>query len=153
MDDALFEESFLAIVPPLLEAYQPDLVVTQLGVDTFHDDPLAHGALTTAGFTKVLQHLKALAPRWIATGGGGYNLANVARAWTLAWGVMHTVEIPDVLPAPDRTLLQQAGYSGATLRDPAVAQQNSRYPQHRAELHAAIAFLKRHLFPLHGLKS
>ena len=152
MDDALFEEGFLAIVPPLIEAYQPDLIVTQLGVDTFHDDPLAHGAITTAGFMKVLRHLKALAPRWIATGGGGYNLANVARAWTLAWGVMHTMEVPDVLPAPARILLQQAGYSGATLRDPAVRHQSPRYLQRRTELHAAIAFLKQHLFPLHGLK-
>jgi acetoin utilization protein AcuC len=73
-DDVLFSEGFAAIVPPLVEAYKPDVVVTQLGVDTFHDDPLAHGELTTAGFVPVLQHLKTLAPRWIATGGGGYKL-------------------------------------------------------------------------------
>ena len=74
------------------------MVVTQLGVDTFHDDPLAHEDVTTAGFVAVLQQLKTLAPRWIATGGGGYNMTNVARAWTLAWGVMNDVEIPDALP-------------------------------------------------------
>src|SRR5262245_2777473 len=49
-DDALFSAGFTAIVPPLVEAYKPDVVVTQLGVDTFHDDPLANGDLTTAGF-------------------------------------------------------------------------------------------------------
>ena len=66
-DDTLFCTGFTAIVPPLLEAYKPDVVVTQPGVDTFHDDPLAHGDITTAGFVAVLQQLKALAPRWIAT--------------------------------------------------------------------------------------
>jgi acetoin utilization protein AcuC len=60
-DDTLFSAGFTAIVPPLVEAYKPDVVVTQLGVDTFHDDPLAHGNVTTAGFIAVLQQLKTLA--------------------------------------------------------------------------------------------
>jgi acetoin utilization protein AcuC len=89
MDDEVYLEGFMAIVPPLVQAYQPDLVFTQLGVDSFHDDPLAHGQLTTRGFVDVLQQIKTLAPRWIATGGGGYNLSNVARAWTLGWSIMN----------------------------------------------------------------
>jgi acetoin utilization protein AcuC len=150
-DDALFSEGFAAIVPPLVEAYKPDVVVTQLGVDTFHDDPLAHGELTTAGFIAVLQHLKTLAPRWIATGGGGYNLTNVARAWTLAWGVMNDVEIPNALPEEVLPLLRPAGYAGRTLRDPAPQTSQVRHNRLRVEVQAAIAYLERHVFPIHGI--
>jgi len=150
-DDALFSEGFTAIVPPLVEAYKPDVVVTQLGVDTFHDDPLAHGDVTTAGFVAVLQQLKPLAPRWIATGGGGYNVTNVARAWTLAWGVMNDVEIPDALPEEALSLLQQAGYEGRTLRDPDSQISQARHNRLRVEVQAVIAYLERHVFPLHGI--
>jgi acetoin utilization protein AcuC len=151
MDDELYVEGFVAIVPPLVQAYQPDFVFTQLGVDGFHDDPLADARLTTAGFTQVLQHIKALAPRWIATGGGGYDLSNVARAWTLAWGLMNEVEVSDELPEMGLSVLRRVGYDRGVLRDP-------EFPQHqlfrqglRAEVHKAIAYLKEHVFPVHGI--
>jgi acetoin utilization protein AcuC len=150
-DDALFSAGFAAIVPPLVEAYKPDVVVTQLGVDTFHDDPLAHGELTTTGFVTVLRQLKALAPRWMATGGGGYNLTNVARAWTLAWGVMNGMEVPDTLPEGVLPLMQQAGYAGRTLRDPERLPSQARQNRLRVEVQAAIAYLERHVFPIHGI--
>jgi len=148
----LFNEGFTAIVPPLVEAYRPHVVVFQLGVDTFHDDPLAHGDVTTAGFVAVLQQLKTLAPRWIATGGGGYNVTNVARAWTLAWGVMNDVEIPDALPEGALPLLQQAGYEGRTLRDSDSRVSQARHNRLRVEVQAAIAYLERHVFPIHGIR-
>jgi acetoin utilization protein AcuC len=151
-DDTLFSEGFTAIVPPLIEAYKPDVVVTQLGVDSFHDDPLAHGDVTTAGFVAVLQQLKTLAPRWIATGGGGYNVTNVARAWTLAWGVMNDVESPDALPERALPLLQQAGYEGRTLRDSDSQISQARHNRSRVEVQAAIAYLERHVFPMHGIR-
>ena len=151
MDDALYLEGFLAVVPPLLRAYQPDVVFTQLGVDSFHDDPLAHGQLTTAGFLQVLRAIQALAPRWIATGGGGYNLGNVARAWTLAWGVMNNVEVPDSLPETVQPLLQQVGYSGKTLRDVPIPLHRSHQARLHAELHEVLAYLRQHVFPIHGL--
>jgi acetoin utilization protein AcuC len=150
-DDALFSEGFTAVVPPLVEAYKPDVVVTQLGVDTFHDDPLAHGDVTTTGFVAVLRQLKTLAPRWIATGGGGYNVTNVARAWTLAWGVMNDVDIPDALPEEALSLLQQAGYEGRTLCDPEPCTSQTRHQSRRSEVQAAIAYLARHVFPIHGI--
>jgi acetoin utilization protein AcuC len=153
MDDALFLEGFDAVVPPLIEAYKPDVVFTQLGVDSFHDDPLAHGRLTTAGFTQVLRHLKALAPRWIATGGGGYNLGNVARAWTLAWGIMNDVEVPDEIPETAQPQLQQVGYSGKTLRDVPMSLHHTHREPLRAELHATLGYLQQHVFPIHGLRA
>jgi acetoin utilization protein AcuC len=151
IDDDVYVEAFTGIVPPLVQAYNPDFVFTQLGVDTFRDDPLAHGQLTTVGFMRVLQQIKSLAPRWIATGGGGYHLPNVARAWTLAWGLMNDVEIPDHLPEPMLSALKRQGYQGRTLRDPAVSWHPSHRDRLRAEVRHTMASLQQAVFPLHSL--
>lgn len=151
IDDDVYVEAFTDIVPPLVQAYNPDFVFTQLGVDTFRDDPLAHGQLTTAGYMRVLQQIKSLAPRWIATGGGGYHLPNVARAWTLAWGLMNDVEVPDQLPEPGFSALKQQGYQGRTLRDPVVSWHPSHRDRLRAEVRHTVASLQQAVFPLHSL--
>jgi acetoin utilization protein AcuC len=152
VDDEVYVEGFMAIVPPLVQAYRPDFVFTQLGVDSFRDDPLADARLTTAGFQRVLQQIKALAPRWIATGGGGYNLPTVARAWTLAWGMMNDLEVPDEIPAAARPLLQRVGYGGIALRDLVIPLHHSHRQALRAEVHKAVAYLQEHVFPVHGIK-
>jgi hypothetical protein len=36
---------------------------------------------------------------WVALGGGGYNVHTVARAWTLAYGIMGECEFADEIPA------------------------------------------------------
>ena len=36
---------------------------------------------------------------WVALGGGGYDLSNVARSWALAWAIMNNVSAPNEIPA------------------------------------------------------
>jgi acetoin utilization protein AcuC len=69
-----------------------------LGVDTFYNDPLTKLNLSIHCFEKILRRIKTIAPRWVALGGGGYDISNVARAWALAWGVMNGVEMKESLP-------------------------------------------------------
>jgi acetoin utilization protein AcuC len=99
-DDDVYLWAFQEVVPPLIEKFSPDIVVSQLGVDTHYRDPLTHLCLTTRGYVSVVKIIKELAPRWLALGGGGYNLDVVARSWTLAYGVMSGQDFPDELP-PD----------------------------------------------------
>jgi acetoin utilization protein AcuC len=86
--DAGWLRAFHAIVPPLVRAHRPDVLVTQHGADTHVDDPLAHLTLTVDGQRTAYAALHALAHevaggRWLATGGGGYALVDVVpRAWT-----------------------------------------------------------------------
>ena len=93
-----------ALVPPLVERFEPDVLVTQLGCDTHATDPLAHLQLTTAAYRKAASFLHALAHemtdgRWVATGGGGYQWARVVpRAWTLYFAEMAGAALDDVLP-------------------------------------------------------
>jgi acetoin utilization protein AcuC len=80
--------AFYAVVPPLLRAWQPQILVTQHGCDSHLEDPLAHLALTVDGQRASYQVLHALAHelcdgKWVATGGGGYALVEVVpRSWT-----------------------------------------------------------------------
>jgi acetoin utilization protein AcuC len=102
-DDAWLD-GFASIVPRLVERFQPDVLVTQLGCDTHATDPLATMRLTTRAYRQVAGTLHALAHaaaegRWVATGGGGYQWARVVpRAWTLAFAEMAGAEVPDALP-------------------------------------------------------
>jgi acetoin utilization protein AcuC len=97
-DDEPYLEAFRALVPPLVQRFKPDIVVSQLGCDTHWRDPLTHLNLTTRAYEALVRDIKELAPRWLALGGGGYDLGVVTRAWTLAYGVMAGREFPDELP-------------------------------------------------------
>jgi acetoin utilization protein AcuC len=97
-DDGVFLEAFDAVVPPLVRAYRPDVVVAQLGIDSHRTDPLTHLALSIDGFAEAVRRILGFAPRLVALGGGGYDLGNVARAWAIAWALMNAVTLPERLP-------------------------------------------------------
>ena len=87
-DDAGWLRAFHAVVPPLLRAFAPEVLVTQHGCDSHVNDPLAHLGLTVDGQRAAYAALHALAHevaggRWVVTGGGGYDIVGVVpRAWT-----------------------------------------------------------------------
>jgi acetoin utilization protein AcuC len=100
-DDELYLRAFRQVVPPLVRQFAPDVLVTQLGVDTHYRDPLASLELTTHGYVALIEELKTLVGeigRWLALGGGGYAVDVVPRAWTLAYGLMSGQTFPDELP-------------------------------------------------------
>jgi acetoin utilization protein AcuC len=111
-DDA-YLEAFRALVPPIVRRFAPDVLVTQMGVDTHYRDPLANLSLTTRGHEAIFEELHALSPgRWLALGGGGYAVEVVPRAWALALAVMAEQELPEKLPPGYREK-----YGGLWLRD------------------------------------
>lgn len=99
--EELYLWAFRQVVPSLVRQFAPNVLVTQLGVDTHYRDPLPMLMLTTQGYVTLIEELKALADgigRWLAFGGGGYAVDVVPRAWTLAYGVMSEQTFPDELP-------------------------------------------------------
>lgn len=80
--------AFHAVVPEVLEAFDPQIIVSQHGCDSHIDDPLAHLALTIDGQRMSYEAIHRWAHRyaggrWIAVGGGGYEWIDVVpRAWT-----------------------------------------------------------------------
>lgn len=143
-NDELFVYAFNEIVPPLVKKFKPDIVVTQLGVDSFYSDPLTHLNYTNNGYCEVVKKIKEISPRWVALGGGGYDIANVARAWTLAWAIMNEIEIPDEIP--DDFLKRYPQFLSRKVRDEIYTEKGIRKEQMREEVERVTGFIKKKVF-------
>jgi acetoin utilization protein AcuC len=86
--DAGWLRAFHAVVPHVLQAFGPEIILSQHGCDSHMDDPLTNLMLSIDGQRASYLALEQLAEeltsgRWIITGGGGYSLTSVVpRIWT-----------------------------------------------------------------------
>jgi acetoin utilization protein AcuC len=129
--DAGWLRAFDAVVPPLLRAFGPEVLVSQHGCDSHRLDPLANLRLSVDGQRRVHLMVHDLAHemaggRWLLTGGGGYELAQVVpRTWTHLLAVASGDPLDPALPTPDAWRALAAGRTGevapATMTDGAPA--------------------------------
>jgi acetoin utilization protein AcuC len=102
--DAEWLRAFTAVVPDVLRAFGPQVLVTQLGCDTHTLDPLAHLALSVDGHRATYGLLHALAHelcggRWVVLGGGGYEIVHVVpRSWTHALAEVTGAPVDGAVP-------------------------------------------------------
>lgn len=102
--DESFLEVFEQVVVPLVEAFAPDILITQNGCDGHFLDPLAQLNLTMKSYRLIpaIEHELAhrvCGGRWVALGGGGYDTYRVVpRAWALLWAEMSGRKLPETLP-------------------------------------------------------
>lgn len=155
--------AFDAVVPPLLAAFTPDVLVSQHGCDTHALDPLAHLSLTIDGQRAAAERMHRLAHehaagRWVATGGGGYALVDVVpRVWThlLAEASGHPIAPATTIPASwrDQVLALTGQNAPAVMtdgHDPKPRPWAAGYdPADRVD--QAIIATRRNVFPHHGL--
>jgi len=161
--DAGWLRAFDAVVPPLLRAFRPQVLVTQHGCDSHRLDPLAHLELSIDAQRTAQARLHHLAHEtagghWVLTGGGGYELVHVVpRTWT------HLLA-----EAAGRPLNPAAATPGAW-RDFVRARTGARPPETMTEgaaasfspfssgydpgdrVDRAIMATRKAVFPLHGL--
>ncbi|MFP3871035.1 MAG: acetoin utilization protein AcuC, partial [Syntrophobacteria bacterium] len=149
-DDDLYVWAFMEVVPPLVHAFKPDILVTQLGVDTLAADPLASMNLTVNGFSRIVREIKSWGLKWVALGGGGYNPMNVARAWTKAWAIMRGADLPDMLPDAFVREHQAELPPEPTLSDPPYRVQGDAAARAQQLATTVVAWIKDHLFGLVG---
>ena len=150
-DTEIYLPAFDAVVPPLVSAFKPDVIVAQLGIDSHRTDPLTHLALDIQGFAAAWRRILALAPKVVALGGGGYDLRNVARAWTVAWAIMNDVELPSELPTSfDRDLRAYQFESRSLWDEPATIPPEVRR-RIQDYVDRQVAEIRRTIFPIHGL--
>ena len=103
-DDGSWISCFEAVVPWVLRAFSPDLILSQNGCDGHALDPLTHLRATTRLYEHVPRRMHELAHelcegRWVATGGGGYDIWRVVpRAWTALWAAVSHQELPAKVP-------------------------------------------------------
>lgn len=95
LDPATGERGWLAalhlVLPDIAAAFGPDVLVSQHGADAHAWDPLANLRVTTTAMGEAARLIDAIAHRWaggrwLATGGGGYDVYRVVpRTWSLVW--------------------------------------------------------------------
>ena len=112
--DAAWLRAFHAVVPGVLRAFRPDVLVTQQGADAHREDPLADLMLTVDGQRTTYLALRDLAGevtggRWLALGGGGYSPVRVVpRAWTHLLAVVADLDLDPATMMPQDWIAQAA---------------------------------------------
>lgn len=92
--DKSFIEVYKTALREIAEFFKPDIIITQNGADAHFYDPLTHLCCSMEIY-KVIPEValeiskKYCDGRWIALGGGGYDIWRVVpRAWAQIWNVM-----------------------------------------------------------------
>lgn len=155
--DGSWTRAFDAIVLPLADAFHPEVLFTQTGADAHTSDPLTHLDLTTESYEHAGARFDEIArkschDRWIAVGGGGYDVTTAPRVWALLFAAMVRRRPPNSLPedwlAECRTLVRAEPKHG-TLRD---ASSIPEEPQVTRAVAKVVGEVRATVFPLHGIR-
>lgn len=161
--DAAWLRAIQAVVPQVVRAFEPTVLITQHGCDTHFLDPLAHLAVSldaqrvAAGLLHDLAH-EVCDGRWVATGGGGYEIVDVVpRAWTHLVGIAAHAPVDPTTALPEQwveyvreRLGRQAPARMTDGRDPWWRSWEVGYDPDDV-VDRAIMATRRAVFPLHGL--
>jgi acetoin utilization deacetylase AcuC-like enzyme len=162
--DSPWLRAFDAVVPPLLEAFRPQILVTQHGCDSHALDPLAHLTLSVDGQRAAYRRLHRLAHRlaggrWLVTGGGGYELVQVVpRIWThlLAEAAGRPIDPETPTPESWRAFVRERTdeiaprrMTDGTREVPVTSWANGYDPS--SPVDQAVLATRRAVFPEHGL--
>ncbi len=97
--------AFVSVVPPIVEAFAPEIIFSQNGADSHIHDPLTHLALSVDGQRYAYELIHQLAHRHggklVAVGGGGYDIADaVPRSWANLLAVVNKSDLPKDVAIP-----------------------------------------------------
>lgn len=120
-DDSALRAALHELILPRVEAHRPGAIVMQCGSDAVAEDPQSGLACSNRPHLEVAAVLRALAPRLLVTGGGGYNPWSVGRLWTALWGTVSGREMPGRLPPGAEAVLRGLRWSDRRGRDPPEA--------------------------------
>jgi acetoin utilization deacetylase AcuC-like enzyme len=101
--DADYDLAFAELVVPVLDAFEPGLVIVSAGYDAHHRDPLASMRVSSDGFTAMMARLWLLAAgrcagRLAVVTEGGYDLP------ALESGIETTIAVLASAPAPPEAM-------------------------------------------------
>jgi acetoin utilization protein AcuC len=149
--DEAFLSAFERVALPVLEAYDPDVLVLELGMDTLAGDPLTHLCLTNNAHAELIQRLLELNRPTLVAGGGGYNIEHTVRGWTLAWRTFAGEGDEDAFSLGlGGVMLGSSEWAGG-LRDHVRHVSPEQRASVETELQGTIQRIESHLFSQHGL--
>ncbi len=149
-DDEVYLSAFRQLVPPLIEAFAPDLVIAEIGADTMISDPLTHLRLTNNGYFKLVKEICAFSPHLVALGGGGYDVFRTTRCWTLAWAAMSEQEPEDTYAGAVGGMMFGGEMGG--LWDPQIRTAGPAKERAMAQVERLVSFHHEHSFPVLGAR-
>ncbi len=161
-DGAGFLRAFDAVVPAVLRAFAPEVVVSQHGCDSHAQDPLTDLRVGVDAQRIAVEQVHALAHelsggRWVALGGGGYAVIDVVpRAWAnVVAEVVHRPLDPDtLLPDGWRSDVAEGAGEDPPRRmgdHPVTFRRWSQGYDPADDLDRSILATRREVFPLLGL--
>lgn len=150
-DDEAFLRAFEETVPPLLDAYAPDMVIAELGADTHIADPLTHLSMTNHGYCQAVKKITEHAPRILALGGGGYDIYKTARSWTLAWAILNNLEPRDEYVGIIGGMMFGPEIEAGDLYDKTVYTTGVVKERINKEIDRIIEYIKQNVFPIHKI--
>ena len=151
-DDEAFTHAFHAVAVPLIEAFAPDVIVLELGMDSLAGDPLTHLRLTNNAYANVVQQVLDFDRPILAVGGGGYNVENSVRGWALAWSVLvgEAEDTSDLSVGLGGVMLESTDWKGG-LRDRILAVDEGQRKTVIPAVNTIIKKITTNVFPLFGL--
>jgi acetoin utilization protein AcuC len=150
-DDDAFIRAFEEVTPPLLRAFEPDLVIAELGADTHISDPLTHLNMTNFGYCEVVKKIVQQCPRLLALGGGGYDLYKTARSWTLAWAIMNDLDPRDEYLGTVGGMMFGPEIEVGSLRDKTIYTKGVIKERVNREVERVVRSIKTTVFPVHHI--
>jgi acetoin utilization protein AcuC len=162
--DAAWLRAFHAVVPSVVQAFRPQVLVTQHGADSHWEDPLADLNLTVDGQVASYRALRDLAGevtggRWLALGGGGYSLVRVVpRVWTHLLALVADRDLDPATRIGDEWIAAAIS-ARSTESPPETMSENGGEPvtfdrwdgQDGTPVDHVITAVRREIFPLYGL--
>ena len=100
--DDIYQYLFDEIVIPILEKYEPEFIIVQIGCDSLEGDLLGALKLTSDSYIHAIEKLKEIAKKYsgnrmLLLGGGGYNFENTAKNWLLTIIKLCEINVPNEL--------------------------------------------------------
>jgi acetoin utilization protein AcuC len=151
-DDEVYVHAFKETVPPLVKAFDPALIIAELGADTHVSDPLTHLSMTNNGFCDTVKVIKSLSPRILAVGGGGYDLYKTARSWTLAWSILNELEPKDDFLGTVGGMMFGPELDVGSLKDKTHYSTGAVKEKTWGEAERVVNYIKKVVFPIHGIR-
>ncbi len=120
-EDDSFLEVYETAFREVISFFKPDVILTQNGADAHFYDPLSHLCSSMESYRVIPRLAHELAHeycdgRWIAVGGGGYDIWRVVpRAWSLLWLEMTNQAEKQKQPIPEKWRQQWAAKANSEL--------------------------------------
>jgi acetoin utilization protein AcuC len=151
--DEAYLMAFDSVAVPLATAFNPDVLVLELGLDILAGDPLTHLRMTNNVVVEIAERLLRLNCPMLVAGGGGYHVENTVRGWALAWRTFcGENDECDFGLGMGGVMLASTEWAGG-LRDRTLAVSAEQRRAVEPELRTTIETVINNVFRLHGLET